>query len=320
MLWIPKQALETPIPSPWVECQTETGDVFYYNSRTKESIWDHPFDSFYKRAIGRYKNGECTKEELSAVLAEDWLQGGTDHRASSLDGSPQIVMELNSGSSSRRRSFEGESARLVVTLPADPSPPENSSPSGARRRPSLTGSDLIREANRKQQNNQLESEIEELKASHKREVEQLTSDLIKASEYIELLRTDNRAMRTRMNEASVRAKDLQKDYLVTRQKLSDQTKKLEIAEEVIHELEARLLQYEEPESPQKSQHILARLCGSSSSSAVRPRPPARTPPNISKANSRAGNQSPLPTTRESDPYKDLMQLLSSPPPSPTKPQ
>ena len=260
------------------------------------------------------------------MLSEEWLQSGADHRQSSLDGSPQFVMEVNSGSTSRRRSFEGESPHVVVTLPADPPPPDHSSPSGARRRPSLTGSDLMREGNKKQQQNE-QSELEHLKAAHKKEIDQLTSDLIKASEYIEILRGDNRAMRARMTEASVRAKDLQKDYLVTKQKLVDQTRKLEIAEEVIKELDARLLHYEEPDdSPsnknsQKSQHILARLCGSStSSSAVRRRPPTRTSPNVSRAVSRAGNQSPQqPTARDSDPYRDLMQLLSSPPPSPVKP-
>jgi hypothetical protein len=331
LMWIPKQALETPIPAPWVECQTEAGDVFHYNSKTKESIWDHPFDSFYKRAIGKYKAGECTEEELTALLSEDWLQGGIDHRISSLDDNPQIIMEVNTVSSSRRRSLEGslksDSPRLVVTLPADPvpvfSPPESSSPSGARRRPSFTASDNGKEPQRKYPTGPAVSESEELKASHAKEIEQLTSDLLKASEYIEVLRNDNRSMRTRMNEAAVRAKDLQKDYLVTKQKLSDETKKLDVAEQVIRKLEMRLLQYEDPDSPTaaahaKSQHLLARLCGSSSS-AVRRRPPTRTSPSISRNQSRAVTQSPPQSSRESDPYKDLMQLLSSPPPSPVKP-
>lgn len=328
LMWIPKQALETPIPAPWVECQTEAGDVFYYNSKTKESIWDHPFDSFYKRAIGRFKAGECSKEELTALLSEEWLAGGIDHRVSSLEESPQIVMEINTVASSRRRSVEGsirsDSPRLVVSLPADPvpvaAPPDSSSPSGARRRPSFTGSDGGKEPQKKQPTVPSVTEIEELKASHAKEVEQLTKDLLKASEYIEALRMDNRAMRTRMTEAAVRAKDLQKDYLVTKQKLNDEMRKLDIAEQVIRELENRLIIYEDPGSPTgnaKSQHLLARLCGSSSSSGTR----RRAPTNIS---SRTQNrpiipQSPPQASRESDPYKDLMQLLSSPPPSPVKP-
>jgi hypothetical protein len=332
-MWIPKQALETPIPTPWIECQTDAGDIFYYNTKSKESIWDHPFDSFYKRAIGRFKAGECTKEELTVLLSEDWLVSGVDNRLSSLGEAPQIVMEVNTDSSSRRRSFEGsiksDSPRLVVKIPSDPvasasPPPEDSSPSGVRRRPSLSGADLTKESNPKYQALDHEAEIEKLKASHAREVEQLTSDLIKASEYIEVLRNDNRLMRTRMNEAAVRARDLQKDYLVTKQKLGDETKKLDIAEQIIRELENRLSQYEDPDSPsaaqERSQHLLARLCGSSSSSsAVRRRPPTRTSPNVSRGPSRAATQSPPQTTRDSDPYKDLMQLLSSPPPSPVKP-
>ncbi|EER03883.1 conserved hypothetical protein, partial [Perkinsus marinus ATCC 50983] len=42
LFWIAVQALTTPIPKPWVQCQTDSGDVFFHNSKTKESVWDHP--------------------------------------------------------------------------------------------------------------------------------------------------------------------------------------------------------------------------------------------------------------------------------------
>lgn len=348
LMWIARQALETPIPSPWIECQTDGGDVYFYNTRTKESIWDHPFDSYYKRAIGKYKAGECTKEELTALLSADWLLKGVDNRSSSQHESPMSVGAVNRKDSSARRSSDinNDSPRLVVTISADEdvhaSPPENASPvGGPRRRPSLSGSDAQRSAPAKEARadrgsvnddptamkgrvEQLTLELDSLKLEQQTQVDQLTKDLLKAGEYIELLRADNRSMRARMNDAAVRARDLQKDYLVMKQKLGDETKKLELAEQIIAELENRLADMDGDESPatrsRPNQSLLARLCGAPPScSAVRRRPPTRASTNVSRKQTRPLSTPPSNQPTNNDPYKDLMQLLSSPPPSPLKP-
>ena len=347
-MWIARQALETPIPSPWIECQTDGGDVYFYNTRTKESIWDHPFDSYYKRAIGKFKAGECTKEELTALLSADWLLQGIDNRSSSLDESPVSVGATNTKDSSARRSSDinNDSPRLVVKISADEdlqaSPPDNASPvGGPRRRPSLSGADLQRVSSVKEARldrgstnedpvamtariEQLTSELDSLKLEQQNQMDRLTKDLLKAGEYIELLRADNRSMRARMNDAAVRARDLQKDYLVMKQKLGDETKKLELAEQIIAELESRIADMDGDDSPatrpRSNQSLLARLCGAPpSSSAVRRRPPTRASPNVSRRQSRPMSTPPSNQPANNDPYKDLMQLLSSPPPSPLKP-
>ncbi|EEQ99363.1 gliding-associated protein 45, putative [Perkinsus marinus ATCC 50983] len=39
LFWIARQALRTPIPQPWVQCQTVSGDVFFHNTKTKEKAF-----------------------------------------------------------------------------------------------------------------------------------------------------------------------------------------------------------------------------------------------------------------------------------------
>ena len=82
LFWIAKQALSVPIPAPWVQCQTDDGDVFFHNTKTKESVWDHPYDGFYKQAVKRYKGGQLTKEQLTTTVSDPWLLEKQDSRES----------------------------------------------------------------------------------------------------------------------------------------------------------------------------------------------------------------------------------------------
>merc|ERR1719498_609600 len=48
LLWIARQGLKAPLPSEWKPCQRrDTGDIFYYNFETEESVWDHPCDKYF---------------------------------------------------------------------------------------------------------------------------------------------------------------------------------------------------------------------------------------------------------------------------------
>ena len=37
-LYIAKEGLKTPIPENWKPCKTHTGEIYYYNFKTNESI------------------------------------------------------------------------------------------------------------------------------------------------------------------------------------------------------------------------------------------------------------------------------------------
>ena len=315
LMWIPRQALQTPIPTPWVECQTEEGDVFYFNSKTRESIWDHPCDSYYKTAISKFKAGECTKDELTELLKQDWLMAGADARGS-VQQSPT----------------PSDSARIVVSLPADAPPPGSSSPMSGRRRPSVNGVESVPQAaparprNSSSRNStgkrerlptieeelviantriaELHEEIEVSRNKHKDEVRMLTSDLLQARDYIDTILSDNKSLRSRMADAVNRVKEIQREALLTKSKLNEERRQRESAERRIAQLEKEA---SNESAPGKPSHILARLCGGSVNQSRQQVPIVRsqstpTRPPISRS-----------MTPTEDPYKDLMQLLATPP-------
>jgi hypothetical protein len=49
LLWIAKEGLKAPLPNPWKPCQTQDGDIFYFNFESGESVWDHPCDEHYRK-------------------------------------------------------------------------------------------------------------------------------------------------------------------------------------------------------------------------------------------------------------------------------
>ncbi|XP_059149183.1 centrosomal protein of 164 kDa-like isoform X2 [Physella acuta] len=51
LLWIAREGINAPLPENWKPCQTPTGDVYYFNFATGDSIWDHPCDEFYKSMV-----------------------------------------------------------------------------------------------------------------------------------------------------------------------------------------------------------------------------------------------------------------------------
>ncbi len=63
--WIAQEALEASLPPEWQEFKTEDDNVYYYNSLTKDSSWEHPLDGYFRflyrklRRMKKYnKNGK----------------------------------------------------------------------------------------------------------------------------------------------------------------------------------------------------------------------------------------------------------------------
>lgn len=55
LLWIALAGLKEPCPAPWKPCQTEAGDIFFFNFTTGESIWDHPRDQHFRDLLTEHK-------------------------------------------------------------------------------------------------------------------------------------------------------------------------------------------------------------------------------------------------------------------------
>jgi hypothetical protein len=49
---IAEAGLKAPLPAPWRACQAEgDDDLFFFNSKTGESVWDHPSDQEYFKQV-----------------------------------------------------------------------------------------------------------------------------------------------------------------------------------------------------------------------------------------------------------------------------
>jgi DNA repair exonuclease SbcCD ATPase subunit len=165
----------------------------------------------------------------------------------------------------------------------------------------------------------LTGEIESSAKRHKAETDALTSDLIKAREYIEILLGENRSLRARMADAAGRVQKIQLDASGVRQRLNEEANKREAVEAHNRYLEERVRALEIP-SPSASgvrgSGLLSKFCGVSCAPATSSRrlSGVRTPVSAS----RHPNKSSTPATPREDPYRELMTLLASPPSTPTQ--
>lgn len=55
LFWIARTGLKAPLPKPWKPCQSEDSEIFYFNSVTGESVWDHPCDDHYRKLYQEHK-------------------------------------------------------------------------------------------------------------------------------------------------------------------------------------------------------------------------------------------------------------------------
>jgi len=48
LLWIAEESLDAVLPEGWTECFDESGNVYYWNEKTDQSIWEQPMDDYYR--------------------------------------------------------------------------------------------------------------------------------------------------------------------------------------------------------------------------------------------------------------------------------
>ena len=93
LMFVAKQGLTAPMPKEWKPCKTDTGDVYYFNFKTGESIWDHPMDEVFKKRVideraklavgGGVKKG---KKESSIPKIEKGAAGATREEPAPVPG------------------------------------------------------------------------------------------------------------------------------------------------------------------------------------------------------------------------------------------
>eukprot|EP00931_Biecheleriopsis_adriatica_P069504 TRINITY_DN43342_c0_g1_i1.p1 TRINITY_DN43342_c0_g1~~TRINITY_DN43342_c0_g1_i1.p1 ORF type:complete len:156 (+),score=25.47 TRINITY_DN43342_c0_g1_i1:74-541(+) len=67
LLWIARDCLKAPLPKPWKPRKSSSRELYYFNCKTGQSVWDHPCDEQYKRM---YQELKSEKEESVKLLSE----------------------------------------------------------------------------------------------------------------------------------------------------------------------------------------------------------------------------------------------------------
>uniref|UniRef100_A0A7S0TLQ5 WW domain-containing protein n=2 Tax=Hemiselmis andersenii TaxID=464988 RepID=A0A7S0TLQ5_HEMAN len=55
ILWVADMALSAPLPEEWSEHQDANGNIFFYNSKTQASTYEHPMDNTFRQYISKIK-------------------------------------------------------------------------------------------------------------------------------------------------------------------------------------------------------------------------------------------------------------------------
>ncbi|XP_067364090.1 centrosomal protein of 164 kDa-like isoform X1 [Channa argus] len=51
LLWLAREGIVVPLPPEWKPCQDVTGEIYYFNFSTGQSVWDHPCDEHYRHLV-----------------------------------------------------------------------------------------------------------------------------------------------------------------------------------------------------------------------------------------------------------------------------
>lgn len=91
LLWLARDGLMEPCPDPWKPCKTEDNNIFYFNFKTGESIWDHPSDVHYKQLYLEHKNQQQRACPVPSLALSQHLPQHPADSASDLPRSPRKV-------------------------------------------------------------------------------------------------------------------------------------------------------------------------------------------------------------------------------------
>ena len=96
LLWVAEQGLAAPLPQGWVACRSRSkdakenecaiGKLYYFNTTTGESSWEHPLDDFYRQMVvterERYKQARMIRIRASAKAEQQITTAAEDDQNS----------------------------------------------------------------------------------------------------------------------------------------------------------------------------------------------------------------------------------------------
>lgn len=93
-LWIAKEGLKAPLPENWKPCKSEKDELYYFNFKTGQSIWDHPMDDHYKELL------KSEKEKKSTRSIEDVTKSSSKPGVTTRKSRSKSNVEVDEGSTS----------------------------------------------------------------------------------------------------------------------------------------------------------------------------------------------------------------------------
>ncbi|NXY83501.1 CE164 protein, partial [Alcedo cyanopectus] len=51
LLWLAEEGIMAPLPPEWKACIDPQGNLYYFNFVTRESSWEHPYDTHFRRFV-----------------------------------------------------------------------------------------------------------------------------------------------------------------------------------------------------------------------------------------------------------------------------
>ena len=69
-LSIAEEGLKSALPEGWKSCESAEGEVFYFNTQTGESTWDHPVDNLCRAKLAAAKNPEKRPASDSEIIKD----------------------------------------------------------------------------------------------------------------------------------------------------------------------------------------------------------------------------------------------------------
>ncbi|KPI86984.1 hypothetical protein ABL78_3937 [Leptomonas seymouri] len=134
LLWIAREGLKAPLPDNWKACKSEKGELYYFNFRTGQSIWDHPSDEHYRELLSiekaklKAKGNETEQADSVAATGGQTGKGAKSSKRKKSKSSDAEALEVKESSQGDRKITPTMQQAQTAILAQSIQPKEGSGP------------------------------------------------------------------------------------------------------------------------------------------------------------------------------------------------
>lgn len=207
LFWIAREALKAKIPPGWKLYQRKdgSGDPFYFNGTTGESLWDHPLDAHYKQLFAEEKKKKASVPSTSNNRSQNSL-GNINLLTQPLQTTTSLHQPLHKGAPSLLPLKQyNQGKQMLSSAPI-------SLISNKNNEKSVSEVETVKE--------KAQREIEELNTKNDKEIEQIKEKhIIKMNELIAAYKKEEQDQEDITKALSVKRNDIEKTFEEEKRKL-----------------------------------------------------------------------------------------------------